>query len=535
MKKTPNRLLDLFFLPALSGLLLLLSFPSFSLWFLALFAWVPLFVSLEGKRPRRAFLSGCITGLLFFGFHLYWLNYVTVIGYTLWGLVLSLIPAFFSMILSSLQGPLARPFWGALCWVALEYLRSIGWWSFSWGFMGHTLWQVPRLSYSAAWWGVYGLSFLLMATNLSLSEVVKAGMQGRRVNNLWLWPLGLLVAVAIVAPKTKPSQTGTMKVALVQGNYEQEEKWFSQSIEEIVDEYLQLSVEVLKENPNLIVWPETALPIIIDRHGELIALISGWVREHQVPLIVGVVSEEPAGLSGRGGSSSRQDAVALVEIQPEIFFEEKVHGRGPGVNNSAFLIKPEQKDAVHWMRYDKVHLVPYGESVPFQRIFPFLVKMVEDGGGGQYTQGNRFPQFEVEGARFGTLICFESSLAPLARRYGKEGVDFLLVITNDAWFHRSMALRQHAMQSAFRAIENGVPVLRATNTGWTCAFDVRGELIAQLPPFEQGVCLVEFQPGQVSTLHNKWGDFPVLLALGLVVGYFLSRYFISGSLLKRNS
>jgi hypothetical protein len=201
-------------LPASSGVLLLLVFPPFSLWFVAFFAWLPLLVSLDGKPPVRALQSGGITGVVFFGFLVYWLSYVTTLGYALLVFYLSLYPAVFCSIVTLLpkrfkrlpetgprlglwealqSGPVARPLGGGLIWACLEYLRSSGPFSFSWGLLGHSQVNMPHLGQSVGWWGVYGLSFLLMATNLALAEFWRAHKRRVRPRNYWFWPFAVLI------------------------------------------------------------------------------------------------------------------------------------------------------------------------------------------------------------------------------------------------------------------------------------------------------------------------------------------------------
>ncbi len=254
---------------------------------------------------------------------------------------------------------------------------------------------------------------------------------------------------------------------------------------------MRLSDRALEEGPSLIVWPETAIPDVLAWHPDYRQRISAWVEEHRTPLLFGAVGEA-----------------------------------GEDYLNSAFFVQPGPSDESLWGRYDKVHLVPYGESVPFKQVFPFLKRMVEARGGGEYLPGTAMPLFEIDGIRFGVLICFESTLPRLARQYARSGADFLIVMTNDAWFLKSTAPYQHAMQSAFRAIENGLPVVRAANTGLTCAYDARGRLLASMPIYEEGVLTVEIQAEQRRTLYSRWGDFPIQLALGMVLGYFAGLFLL---------
>lgn len=500
-------------LPASTGVLLLLVFPPFSFWFVAFFAWLPILISLDGKSSMRALQSGGIAGVVFFGFLIYWLSYVTTLGYALLVFYLSLYPAVFCLIVTLLprrfkrlpeagprpglwealqSGPVARPLWGGLIWACLEYLRGSGPFSFSWGLLGHSQANMPHLAHSAGWWGVYGLSFLLMAANLALAEFWRAHRRRVRPRNYWFWPFAVLILVALVGygKPEKRHPVRPIRIALAQGNFSQEEKW-DVPVGETLETYLRLSARALQDRPDLIVWPETAIPDVLDWHPDYRDRIAAWVKEHRTPILFGSVGEA-----------------------------------GKDYLNSAFYVKPNRNGEVTWGRYDKVHLVPYGESVPFKRLFPFLKRMVEARGGGEYLPGTAMPLFEVNGTRFGVLICFESTLPSLARQYARSGADFLVVITNDAWFLKSTAPYQHAMQSAFRAIENGLPVARAANTGLTCAYNARGGRLAALPIYEESVLTVEIQAGRKRTPYSRWGDLPIHLALGVGLGYFAALFLL---------
>jgi apolipoprotein N-acyltransferase len=430
--------------------------------------------------------------VFFFGILIYWLNHVTIPGYVLLIFYAGLYPAVFCLIFSRLKlSPKMRPLWGGLLWVSLEYIRSAGCLAFTWGLMGHTQWKTLPLAQSASWWGVYGISFLIMATNICLLEIFLSRRRGRTFHNTWLWPLALLVATAVAGHglTRQPVPEETFRIALVQGNFPQEQKWQA-PIHKVARTYLDLSDDLMKSDPDLIVWPETAIPAVLPWQPTVKRMIEDWVMENQVPLLFGSIEE-----SG------------------EVYY------------NAAFLLKPSAEEKPYTGRYDKIHLVPYGESVPLKNIFPFLKELVERGGGGEFEPGHEFRVFEVPPARFGTLICFESTLPRLAHQYARQEVNLLVVITNDAWFKKSSAPYQHAIQSIFRAIENGVPVVRATNTGWTCAFNARGEEIASLPAHEEGWLMVDVPLERRDTLSAWWGELPVLIALGLTLGMGLN-YFV---------
>jgi len=150
--------------------------------------------------------------------------------------------------------------------------------------------------------------------------------------------------------------------------------------------------------------------------------------------------------------------------------------------NSAFLLRP---DGVPAGRYDKVHLVPYGEYVPLRKIFPFIGKLVV--GVGDFRPGEGFHPIRGEGWNLGVLICYEGIFPEAARAYKREGATLLVNITNDAWFGRTSAPYQHLSMTVFRAVETRLYLVRAANTGISAIVDPAGKILSRTPIFERAV------------------------------------------------
>jgi apolipoprotein N-acyltransferase len=471
--------------PALAaGLLLRLSMPGVSLFPLAFVALIPLILSIDEKNRRFVFVQGFWMAVAYWASLIFWMNQVVTPGYFALVIYLSLFSGLFCIGYTSRKPGMGRALFGALLWTALEYVRSIGGWSFAWGLVGHCLGIVPPLAQSARWWGVYGLSFVIVWINFSLAE----WWLGRKTKKTpgWFMPalplllFGMSIFWTNLKSPAPEIENRQFRVALIQGSFPQEKKW-TVKLEDVVDRYLDLSEKALNGKPDLVIWPETAVPAILTRSSKLEKPIRDWIQQNQLPLLLGSVAHHP--------------------ISRDLF-------------NSAFLLEPGGPVLAEVDRYDKRHLVPFGEYIPFKQLLPFVEKMVESRGGGEYLFGAPAGKiFEVEGYRFGVLICFESTLTPMGVEYARQGADFLVVITNDAWFGQTSAAWQHGVQSIFRAIETGLPVVRAANTGWTCAFDSRGRLLADIPVYKPGWMAVDLPEKTTPTLYSRWGDGPTVLMI----------------------
>jgi apolipoprotein N-acyltransferase len=243
--------------------------------------------------------------------------------------------------------------------------------------------------------------------------------------------------------------TGTIKVGAVQGNATLTESWVPSMKPVVVQRYLTLTRQVLADKPDLLVWPETAFPQFYWEYPELMEEVRALVRESKTPLLFGTVTRE----------------------ENEYF-------------NSAILLTPP--DGHESGRYSKQHLVVFGEYIPLRREMPFLADIVPID---DFTAGWDKTVFTLKGgARFGVLICFEDTVASLSREAVLGGSQFLVNITNDAWFKDSPGLRMQVYNALFRAVENRRSLLRVTNTGISCLIKPNGIV---------GTCIEDAQKKQV--------------------------------------
>ncbi|MBM4315811.1 MAG: apolipoprotein N-acyltransferase, partial [Deltaproteobacteria bacterium] len=268
-----------------------------------------------------------------------------------------------------------------------------------------------------------------------------------------------------------------LPVALVQGNIEQSVKWDPLYQSQTIDIYGSLSRASIPSGNGLIVWPETAAPFYFQRPGPLQDAVIDVARN--------------AGSSILFGSPSYEEEKGTVHYM-----------------NSAYLIG---SDGTLGGRYDKVHLVPYGEYVPLRRFFPFIGKLVV--GVGDFRAGKGFYPLTTAGHRLGVLICYEGIFPEAARSYKQEKVGLLVNITNDAWFGRTSAPHQHLSMTVFRAIENRLYLVRAANTGISAIIDSKGTIVSHTNLFERTTLKGDVKIIDEKTCYAAYGDLFVYLCI----------------------
>ncbi len=495
-------------LPLFSAALLTLSYPVFNFSFLAWFALIPLLIAIRGEKPLEAFFTGYITGLLFFASALYWVSYVAIIGEIVLALYLALYFGLFAVGADILLIQFPRPriryaFLVSTLWVGLEYLRSHLLTGFGWALLGHTQWENLPIIQIADMTGAYGVSFLVIFTNALIASKIKKKMKGFIPEPRYLALLIIMLVVAAFYGYFRMDEKfrgETLKVSVVQGNIPQVQKWDEKYADDILKKYVSLTKEAAKDKPNLIIWPETSVPGFLETEQKIFDTVSNLAKEVNTYLLIGTPSESAP-------------------------------NRGPYFN-SAVLFSNEGKIV---KRYDKVHLVPFGEYVPFgDNIFAFVKTRYDMGE--DYSPGREYTIFEVpfgkeKNAKFGVLICFEDIFPELVAELVKGGADFMVVITNDAWFMKTGAPYQHAQSSVFRAIENRINIVRSANTGYSCFIDQKGKVTSSVKDakgekiFIPGFATAKIVPAKGKTFYSKHGDLFAWVCIWVFL-FDLTLYFI---------
>ena len=475
---------------AVSGLLLAAAFPRPDLSFLAWVALIPLVLVMR-KRP---FASGFTCGLSFFGAVLYWLNLVMT-TYGGLNLFFSLLAYLFLIVYLALYfGSATWLAWGLeacfklpvlvtfpIAWVALEYLRGILLTGFPWALLGYSQHDFSLAIQSADVTGVYGVSLLLVAINCCLAWII----QQPRNKFAWLGVAGtLLMSISHfgygVWRETQPLdlRLDQLKIGLIQGNIDQATKWNPDYRQATVDKYLRLSADAGKHNPDLLIWPEAATPFFLQEQTPMAEQVRQVPLRQSSYLLVGSPAYQ------RTGKNSYQ------------YF------------NRAYLLSPEGKELGY---SDKIHLVPFGEYVPFGNLLTFIDKLVV--GVGDFAPGTVSP-LSLNGHQLGLLICYEVIFPELARDYVRQGSDLLVNITNDAWFGRSSAPYQHLAMARFRAIENRIWLARAANTGISGVIAPSGKVTLAGPLFEELQLSGKVGLGSEATFYTRFGP---VMAQGCLV------------------
>ena len=502
------------FAAVVSGVLLTLAFPHAQLWPLIFVGFLPLVLVLPGTRPGAAFGYGYLTGLVHCATLLYWIvNVLVIYGGLPWILAIpvfmlligtmALFTACFSvglvLAVEKTGVRVASSLWiilGAVFFTGMEYLKSFFLTGFPWEPLGAALAPALRLVQLADVVGAHGLTFIVVLINMSLAAmVVRLREDGLRRA---VYPL----AAAVVLPAllwgygqwryqlvtTWMEKAEYREAALVQGSIEQDLKWDPANRVNTLNIYSELTERAAAGEPWLIVWPETALPFFYQKDPR----VTEWMTE----------------LAGRANTP-------LLFGSP--YFEER-EGR-EFFYNRAFLIDA-RGDVLGY--YDKVHLVPFGEYVPLQRLLPFVKKLSE--ASGNYVPGTAGRVLDLGGEKIGVLICYESIFAALARRQASAGAEYLVVMTNDAWFGRSSAPYQHFAQAVLRAVETRRAVLRAANTGLSGLIMPNGEASTSLDLFERGFDLVRAPRMTRETIYTTVGDIGPRICLGVTVLFFVAVY-----------
>ncbi|NCO56648.1 MAG: apolipoprotein N-acyltransferase [Deltaproteobacteria bacterium] len=449
-----------------SGLLLALALPPRPYPWLAWVGLVGLLLAVRTASRWRASLLGLLTGALYALASVYWVE-GTMVRFgplPVWlaaaaTLLLALYMGGYTALWAAVAPGVIRrhrhtaPVWLATAWVALEWLRTHLFGGFGWAHLGYTQATTPAILQLAEVGGVFAISWLIVAVNAALAATV-CHLAGRRPHAI---QPQLLAAVAVVfavvafgevrlaAIRATPLRA-TLGVALIQGNVPEGEKWDPARREEILHRYLSMSEGVGEGAARLIIWPEAAIPYLLQGSPQLEQLLRQVCARTGADLIFGGLWRDPTDQSYR---------------------------------NSAYAITAAAGVAG---RYDKLHLVPFGEYVPLARLFAFVRSITAEIG--DFRPGTEPTLLPVAGERVGCPICFEVTYPWLTRAFARGGATLLATVTNDAWFGTSVAPRQHLNIAAVRCVESRLPMVRAANTGITAVIDAGGQIVAEAREFE---------------------------------------------------
>lgn len=511
----------------LSAGLQILIFPLPNLYPLCWFAIAPLVVALLRARrpdtlqikagirllpakPLQAFLLAYVCGILWYAGTCYWI-YATMRNYggvaapaavgilILFCLYLALYHGAFGLLIGWLAGKSAFSrralLLSPVAWVAVELARTriTG---FPWDLLGTCQVDNIPLSRIATVTGVYGISFEIMVVNAALAAAFLIDRQ-RRKTLVWA-AIGAAIALqagSLVRPPASAVQDD--KVAtLVQANVPilEGSDWTKEYFDTTLHDLDQASQTAPgNQAPSLIVWPESPAPFY---------------------------TSDPSFRSAVSNLAERANAWMLVG---SIGIRNATPGSSSKYYNSAALVSPQGE----WVsRYDKIHLVPFGEYVPFKRIFAFAGGLTKEVG--DFTPGNSRAPLAADGTKLGVFICYESIFPDEIRQLAANGAQVLVNISNDGWYGDSGAYAQHLKQARMRAVENTRWLLRDTNTGVTAFIDPLGRVVGTAPRKIRTAVTAHYALSNETTFYTRHGDwFAYLCAIILIVALLMRLPFFS--------
>ncbi len=524
-------------LVGLSTLLQILIFPLPGLYVLSWVAFAPLIVALLRARPAgalevkgaiklqaatpgQAFLLGYASGILWFAGTCYWI-YDTMhehgglsapaaaLALFLFCLYLGLYSGFFGLLVGFAAGPgrdnrralIAVPF----LWVAVELARTrvTG---FPWDLLGTA--QVDNISLSriTTWTGVYGVSFEIMLVNVAVAAAFLVPRKKRST----LLLASLVAALVLQAGRLvdAPAVPFDRSALLVQENIPVDENWTRDTFQRTLRDLIDLTVKAdssttssfgapgsQTDKPDLIVWPESPAPFFTT-DPLFQDPVSQMARETRTWVVTGSIGSTPATQTGKSPS--------------EVF-------------NSAALISPSG----NWSgRYDKVHLVPFGEYLPFPKLFAFAGGLTKEVG--EFTPGTSRAPLAAGSIPLGIFICYESVFPDDVRQFANNGAQVFVNLSNDGWYGDSGAYAQHLNQTRMRAIENDRWILSSTDTGVTAAIDPYGRVVARMARKERGAMVAPYALTSVTTFYTRHGDWFAWLCAIISAGALLTRFVLTG-------
>jgi apolipoprotein N-acyltransferase len=504
----------------LSAVLQIIIFPLPGIYLLSWFALAPLLIALLRARPAgelevsgstrlrpaspmQGFLLGYLCGIIWFAGTCYWIfdtmrhfgglsAPMAVLVLFLFCCYLGLYHGFFGLLISLIASPrdhrsvlVSAPF----VWVAVELARTrvTG---FPWNLLGISQVDNIALSRIASWTGVYGISFEIVLVNVALAAVFLLPRPKRGA----MLTAALAAAAVLQAGKLipVPALKGDRQALLVQQNISVSASWNPEFFQRTLGELTKLSLQSASASAgskvDLVVWPESPAPFFTN-DPKVRDAISEMARQTHAWVVAGTI-----------GSNAR-----TPNSEGALF-------------NSAALVSP----AGEWTeRYDKTHLVPFGEYLPFPSLFSFAGGLTKEVG--QFEHGtSRFP-LHAGGEDLGTFICYESVFPDEVRQFANNGAQVFVNISNDGWYGDSGAWAQHLNQTRMRAIENNRWILSATDTGLTAAIDPAGRITAQIARKERNTLTASYALESGTTFYARHGDWFAYACAIISLGALLTR------------
>ncbi|TCM70915.1 apolipoprotein N-acyltransferase [Acinetobacter calcoaceticus] len=476
----------------ISGAVFSLALAPYFWWWLAILSPALLYACLKNRSPRQAFAIGWSYGFGLWFVGAFWL-YTSIHVYGQTHAVLSVlmiaIMAIVMGLFTAVQTWLYRRFFPetpltfAPLWVLFEWAKTWVFTGFPWLFAGYAFTERLLDSY-APLFGVFSVSFVVIILACALVEIL---------NRRWFWAIPAM-ALLIGAWAVSYLQFVSVKaekplsVSLIQGNIPQDMKWLIENQKDTLEIYKNLSRT--EWGRDLIVWPESSIPMY----------------QTDIPEFLSQISQE-----------AKQSGSGWITGIPYIDIQQSIQQGVPTAYNTMMASGSETSGL-----YKKQRLVPFGEYIPLSGLLAWVLPSMQAAAIDGFSRGPADQSaFKVKNHVLAAAICYEVAYPNLTRRNAKDS-DYLVTVSNDAWFTGTAAPAQHLQMVQMRAKENGRWIIRATNTGITAFIDENGHIVKQAPIDQAAVLRGDLPAMQGETWYSRIGDWPILIlsALLLLLGWF---------------
>ena len=481
-----------------SSIIALTRYPLPIVSLLIFIAYIPLYHFLMVKRSgKEILLAGTLFGAFYNIIALHWISLVTLPGYL--GMFF-LFTAYFSLsflLINRISEHFKKikPLIFILFFISFEYLQNFGEFSFPWFNAGYSLAEHLTLIQIADIGGVFFISFMILVVNMLIYQLIK------RFNIYRLLMLFLIFGIWISYGKyrlnTLDMKKTTTDISVIQGDIDLDIKWNKAFMDSSISIYKELTLKSVNENSSsLSIWPESAVTYYLLKDYKIKHNLSNFAIKNKTNIFTGFQDYKPA-----------------PGENPEGY---KFYNAASQITRKGIIQKP----------YYKKNLVPFGERMPFLKIFPILWKVQM--GQANFERGEHFTTFKLDDKyKYSSVICFEIAFPLFIRKF--EGIDFLVNLTNDAWFHRSVGTYQHAVMAKFRAIEIRKQVFRAANTGYSLIVLPTGEILKSTDLYEKRFIHSNLFVCKEKTLFTKilyLFPFTLLLLSGIIFVVYLKKIII---------
>lgn len=479
-----------------SGGIVGLAYHPIHLGFLAWFGFIPLIHIWTIHSPNNNARTGIIFGMTHNLISYYWIGFNS--GASFGVVLLSLIGAVIYLslywgIAGWIYGKVKTPQFQLIIFpfliVSMEWIRSFGAMGFPWGNLALSQLDFLPIIQIMDVAGSYGVTVLVVLFNVLLYVMILENNYNIKRIILIVSSFVILWLYGTVTIDKYSSSQQTLEVAILQPNIDPTLKWDYSLKNETIAYMDSLHKVAIGLNPDLILFPETALPAYLKLNRKVRKMIQSRVDSSNMPVLTGTV-----------------DRVKSQDGEKFYF-------------NSSMLLSPQKT----FILYNKIHLVPFAEYIPFSAEFPSLKEL--NFGQGNFTQGEDYTVFNWNNFSFSNLICYESSIPSVVRQFVRHGADFLTIQTNDGWLGKSAGPYQHYNIARLRAIENRIPIVRSANTGISGLILASGLSVSQKPLETTHVFKVSVPIGHSGSFYSKYGDvfaiicFVIFILLGSVSCY----------------